>query len=79
MTKAEMMLEMQLEVEGHLGEIERTFQRWGLKFDRLTLIARLTTNDDMIIMLTTEDYAGLVKACSLAMLQQASKKKEPAP
>lgn len=72
MTKDEMLIEMQLEVEQHLGEIEKIFQRWNLRFDRLTLLARATTNDNMVLLLTTEDYAGLEKACSLAIRQQAS-------
>lgn len=79
MTKDEMLIEMQSEVEQHLGAIEETFRRWGLNFDRLTLIARLTTNDNMINLLTTEDYAGLERACNLAMRLQAPKRTEAAP
>jgi len=72
MTKDEMLIEMQLEVEQHLSAIEKIFQRWGLRFDRLTLIVRALMNDNMVRPLTTEDYAGLEKACSLAIRQQAS-------
>lgn len=70
MTKEEMLIELQIEVEDHMAEIERTYAEWGLHFDRLTLIARATTNDNMIILLTTEDAAGLEKACALAITQQ---------
>ena len=67
MTKDEMLLEVQLEVEAHLAKIEKIYKRWNLHFDRLTLIARATENDNKIIVLTTEDRAGLEKACALAI------------
>lgn len=67
MSKAEMLLEMQIEIEGHLSEIESVFQRWGLTFDRITLIARQSTNDDMHILFTTEEHEGLEKACNLVI------------
>lgn len=70
MTKDEMLLEVQLEVEAHLAKIEKIYKRWNLHFDRLTLIARATENDNMMIVLTTEDLAGLEKACVLAIKQQ---------
>lgn len=74
MTKDEMLLEVQLEVEAHLAEIEKIYTRWNLHFDRLTLIARATDNDNMMLMLTTEDHAGLEKACALAIAQQERRK-----
>lgn len=70
MTKDEMLLEVQLEVEAQLGKIERIYKRWNLHFDRLTLIARVTENDNKMIVLTNEDHAGLEKACALAIAQQ---------
>lgn len=70
MTKEEMLLEVQLEVEAHLAKIEKLYERWNLHFDRLTLIARATENDNKIIVLTTEDDAGLEKACALAIVHQ---------
>jgi len=80
MTKDEMLLEMQLEIEQHLGEIEQIYQRWNLHFDKFTLIARSTGNDNMLILLTTEDPAGLEKACALAIAQEAANHpKEPRP
>lgn len=70
MTKDEMLLEVQLEVEEHLAEIEKIYKRWNLHFDRLTLIARTIENENMIITMTNEDYAGLEKACALAISHQ---------
>ena len=70
MAESEMLLEVQLEVEAHLAKIEKIYKRWNLHFDRLTLIARDTRNEEMIIMLTSEDHAGLEEACALAIAQQ---------
>lgn len=47
-------------------------RRWGLAFDRLTLIARSATNDNLIVVLTTEDLPGLRKACDLAISQRVT-------
>lgn len=74
MTKDEMLREVQLEVEEHLTEIKEIYKRWNLHFDRLTLIARATDNDNLIIMMTTEDHAGLEKACALAIIAQQEKR-----
>lgn len=70
MTKDEMLLEMQLEAEPYLMKIEQVFKRWNLHMDRLTLIARATNNDDMIVVLTNESRAGLPEACRLAIKNQ---------
>lgn len=70
MNKDEMLLEMQLEAEQHLMKIEQVFKRWNLHMDRLTLIARATNNDDMVVVLTNESRTDLPKACSLAINHQ---------
>lgn len=70
MTKDEMLLEMQLEAEQHLMEIEQVFKRWNLHMDRLTLIARATNNDDMVVVLTNESRTDLPRACRLAIDHQ---------
>jgi len=76
MTKEEMLLEMQLEAEVYLMKIEEVFRRYGLHLDGMTMIARATTNDDMIVVLTNEDVGGLEIACALALAQHKVKQQQ---
>lgn len=69
-TKQELMLDMQLDIEEHLGFIEQVFQCYGLPMSGVTLIARDPADDNMIVVLTNEDLLGLEKACALAIKQQ---------
>lgn len=70
MTKDEMLAEMQQEIAIQLAEIEDTLRRWNLPMDGVTLIARASSNEDMIVVLTNEDAPGLRRACALALVNQ---------
>lgn len=63
------MREMQLELEAHLSQIQEVFKRWELPLTNVTLIARDSGNDRMIIVLGNETQSGLEKACLLATMQ----------
>jgi hypothetical protein len=69
MSVSDVMLSLQLEIEQHLGEIERTIARYGLPLSSITLIARDPNNDRKIIVLNNDGLAGLEKSCRLAPLQ----------
>ena len=70
-TKDELMLDMHLDIEAHLSAIEMTLARYGLvTVTKLTMIARDPKNDNLIVVLTTEDLPGLEEACKLAIKQQ---------
>lgn len=68
--KKQMLTEMQQEIAIQLVEIEDTLRRWNLHMDGLTLIARASSNEDMIVVLTNEDAPGLKRACELALVNQ---------
>lgn len=70
MTKEQMLAEMQQEIAIQLVEIEEALRRWNLHMDGLTLIARASSNEDMIVVLTNEDAPGLRRACALAIENQ---------
>lgn len=67
---------MQEEVAIQLVEVEDTLRRYNLHMDGLTLIARSSSNEDMIVVLTNEDESGLQQACQLALLNQSRQKRK---
>jgi len=69
MTSNEALLYLQLEIEPHLGKIEKVIARYHLPLSKLTLIARDPNHDGKIIVVSNEDQAGLEHACRLAPSQ----------
>lgn len=60
------MLSLQRLIAKFLIEIENDLKDRGLPVDRMTLIARDRSNDEMFVMVTNETDAGVRKAFKLA-------------
>lgn len=61
--KPALMKQLRLDVAFELDQIGQMLGRvWGLPLPKLTLIARDPNNDNMIIVTTNEDQAGLERA-----------------
>ena len=65
--KTQLMSELRLDLGALLVEIEDVFKAYGLPITGITLVARDPANDNMIVVLTNEDGAGLEYAVNLVL------------